>query len=65
MEGLSDTLTNLNLLGNPLSEELGDNVRKEIWMIHRHYARINKTDIEPDDKTDFDREYRDRLEEQE
>lgn len=27
----------LNLLGNPLSEEMGDNVKKEIWMRFRHY----------------------------
>jgi len=51
----------LNLIGNPLSEELGDNAKKEVWMLYRHFERINKQELTAEDKTEFDREYKERL----
>ncbi len=51
----------LNLIGNPLSEELGDNTKKEVWMLYRQFERINKQELTAEDKTEFDREYKERL----
>lgn len=54
----------LNLLGNPVSEELGDNTKKEVWMRYRHYTKINKNEVSNEDKEEFYKEYKDRLAEQ-
>lgn len=55
----------LNLLANPLSEELGDNTKKEVWMKYRQYERINKGDMTPEEKDEFDKECKERIAEQE
>ena len=55
----------LNLLANPVSEELGDNTKKEVWMKYRQYDRINKSDMTPEERDEFDKEYKERIAEQE
>lgn len=61
LQPISNTVTILNLIGNPLAEELGDNLRKEVWMQYRQFDRINKQEMTAEDRTDFDREYKERL----
>lgn len=43
--GVHSSVAILNLLANPISEELGDNAKKEIWMKFRNYQKINKVEV--------------------
>ena len=51
----------LNLLANPLSEELADNTKKEVWMKFRQYEKINKSEVTAEEKDEFDKEYKERI----
>ena len=35
----------INLIGNPVSEEMGDNTKKEVWMRFRNFEKINKSEM--------------------
>lgn len=59
------TVETLSLLANPVSEELGDNTKKEVWMKFRHYRKINKSEVTPEEREEFEKEYRERVAEQE
>lgn len=50
LKGISLSVKSLNLLANPLSEELGDNTKKEIWMKYRQYQRVNKSEVTGEEK---------------
>jgi Leucine-rich repeat (LRR) protein len=63
--GVSASVSVLNLLANPVSEEMGDNTKKEVWMKYRQYQRVNKSDVTPEEKEEFDKEYKERVAEQE
>jgi Leucine-rich repeat (LRR) protein len=61
LKGISLKVKVLNLLANPISEELGDNAKKEVWMKYRQYNRINKSDVTPEEREEFDKEFKERL----
>lgn len=64
MAGVNSSVQILNLLATPLEGELADNTKKEIWMKFRHYQKINKQQITGEEKEEFDKQYKDRLAEQ-
>jgi hypothetical protein len=43
------------LLGNPVSEEMGDNTKKEVWMKFRQYQKINKSEMTAEEREEFDK----------
>ena len=45
----------INLLGNPVSEEMGDNTKKEVWMKFRQYQKINKSEMTAEEREEFDK----------
>jgi hypothetical protein len=55
LTGIHKNVTILNLLANPLSEELGDNTKKEIWMKFRQYQKINKSEVTAEERDEFDK----------
>jgi Leucine-rich repeat (LRR) protein len=65
LKKISLTVKVLNLLANPVSDEFGDNTKKEVWMKYRQYQRINKNDMTAEDQDEFDKEYKERIAEQE
>lgn len=58
LSGIHKSVTIINLLANPISEELGDNTKKEIWMKFRQYQKINKSEVTVEEKEEFDKEYK-------
>lgn len=65
LSGIHKSVAVINLLANPISEELGDNAKKEIWMKYRQYQKINKSEVTAEEKEEFDKEYKERIAEQE
>lgn len=59
--GVADNVKSINLIGNPVEAELADNVKKEVWMKFRNFARINKNEVTSEEREEFDKEYRERL----
>lgn len=58
LSGIHKSVAIINLLANPISEELGDNAKKEIWMKYRQYQKINKSEVTAEEKEEFDKEYK-------
>lgn len=58
LSGVPNSVTIINLLANPISEELADNTKKEVWMKFRQYQKINKSEVTAEEKDEFDKEYK-------
>jgi hypothetical protein len=41
ISAISVSVSNINLEENPISEELADNLKKELWMKYRNYQIVN------------------------
>lgn len=65
LTGINKSVAIINLLANPISEELADNTKKEVWMKFRQYQKVNKSDVTVEEKEEFDKEYKERIAEQE
>ena len=55
----------LGLAGNLLSEELGDGLKKELACVYPHLERVNEEVITPEERKEFEKEWRERMEERE
>lgn len=38
-------VTGINLLQNPITDELGENIKKEIYYVLPHYVKVNKSEV--------------------
>jgi hypothetical protein len=65
LSGINKSITIINLLANPISDELADNTKKEVWMKFRQYQKVNKSEVTVEEKEEFDKEYKERIAEQE
>lgn len=44
-----------------MEAELADNTKKEVWMLYRHYTKINKSEVTAEERQQFDADYKEIL----
>jgi hypothetical protein len=49
-------VTCINLLQNPIADELADNFKKEACYLVPHLVRINKSDVTVEERVAFEKE---------
>lgn len=58
-------VTGVNVLQNPVSDELGENLKKEAVYLMPHLVKINKSDITIEERVAFEKELLEKLAEKE
>jgi len=59
------TMLSLTAHGNPISDEMGDSIKKEIIMMIPALTRINKDEVTSEERDDALKELKERIEEEE
>lgn len=60
MKNIPPHITTVNLLANPLSDELGENTKKEIFFALPHFIKINKSELDLKEKAEFEQEWKEK-----
>lgn len=55
----------LNIMANPLTEELGENLKKEVIWVLPHFIKLNKSEVTIQERLEFEKEWQEKEAERE
>ena len=56
LKKIPNHISSINILANPLTDELGENLKKEIIYVLPHFTKINKSPVSEEDRITFEKE---------